>query len=79
MKSLNVSEAKTQFCNLVKQAQKGESTLICQRNIPVAMLLPHVPEPKHHTRIGWAKSDNIQILCDLTEPALPESSWSMMQ
>jgi antitoxin (DNA-binding transcriptional repressor) of toxin-antitoxin stability system len=79
MKVMNVSEAKAQFCSLVQQAQKGESTLICQRNIPVATLQPHAPQIQHQTQIGWAKGDDVQILGDLTEPALPESDWSMMQ
>lgn len=82
MKSWNVAEAKTRFSSLVDEAEEGATIVICRRNIPVAKLTPHsekVPDKKHRTKIGWAKSSGIAIHGDLSEPALPESAWDMLR
>ena len=82
MKTCNVAEAKTRFSSLVDEAEEGATIVICRRNIPVAKLTPHsekVPAKKHRTKIGWAKRSGVSINGDLTEPALPESAWDMLQ
>lgn len=82
MKTWNVAEAKTRFSSLVDEAEEGATIVICRRNIPVAKLTAHSengPAKRHRTKIGWAKNSGIAIHGDLTEPALPESAWDMLQ
>ena len=81
MDAMNVSEAKAKFASLVERAEKGEEIVLCRRNLPVAKIVPSSPpegEPRHHTRIGWAK-DSVRVHGDLNEPAIPESDWEMHQ
>lgn len=82
MKTLNVSEAKTQFSSVVDWVTQGETVLICKRNLPVAKItgLPvDGSKEKHHTVIGWAKGSGAKILSDLTEPVLAEGDWEMLK
>ena len=83
MMTLNVSEAKTHFSNVVDQVEKGETVLICKRNLPVAKIIAVDPivvsKRKHTTEIGWAKGTGAFIHADLTEPVLEEADWDMMK
>jgi len=83
MKLLNVSEAKTQFSSVVDRVERGETVLICKRNVPVAKMTAIEPvqdgKQKHHTVIGWAKGTGAVIHGDLTEPVLAEADWDMMK
>jgi len=80
MITYNVSEANAQFSKLMETVEAGETVTLCKRNKPVARVVPIEEEPvfkKHHTKIGWAKGQ-IKIHCDLTEPAIRESDWEML-
>jgi prevent-host-death family protein len=49
MKKINIYEAKTHLSALVDRVAKGETVLICRRNVPAAELRP-VPKPRRTRR-----------------------------
>lgn len=80
MKAVNIGEAKAGFSSLVEAAQRGETVLICKRNIPVAKLesaQSGETRTKHRTQIGWARGTGVRIHGDVTAPAIAESDWAM--
>lgn len=82
MTNLNVSEAKMHFSSVVEKVIAGETVFISKRNVPVAQIIPlptPPPSKRHRTQVGWAKATGVEILGDLTEPALPESAWNMLK
>lgn len=55
MIKVNIHQAKTHFSNLLNKLKKGETVVICNRNIPVAELRA-LPAPTTQPRpIGLAK------------------------
>lgn len=40
MHSVNIQDAKTHFSALIEAVERGESVIICKRNLPVAELKP---------------------------------------
>lgn len=80
MKAVNIGEAKAGFSGLVEAAQRGETVLICKRNIPVAKLeaaQSGETQMRHRTQIGWARGTGVRIHGDVTAPAIAESDWAM--
>jgi len=49
MKQVNIYEAKVNLSALVKRVARGETILICRRNVPAAELRP-VPKPRRTRR-----------------------------
>ena len=83
MNTLNLSEAKAHFSTIVNQVIAGDTILIRKRNVPVAQIIP-VPNKspakiRHRTLVGWAKDSGVEILGDLTEPAISKNDWDMLQ
>ena len=74
----NVGVVKEHFSAYVAKAEKGNSTLICRRNRPVAEIVPlkSVACP-NRTRLGSARG-SVTVSCDLTEPAMKASDWGML-
>jgi prevent-host-death family protein len=68
-KAVNTHEAKTQFSRLLKRVASGEEIVIATRGVPVARLVPMVPE-KSKRKLG-AYGDTIKIADDFDAP-LPE-------
>jgi prevent-host-death family protein len=55
MKMVNLYQAKAHLSALVDRVSKGETVLICRRNVPAAELRP-VPKPRRTRRpIGLVK------------------------
>ncbi len=83
MTTLNVSEAKAHFSTVVDQVIAGETVCISKRNVPVAQIIPLPVKPptpeRHRTQVGWAKHSGVEILGDLTEPAMPTHNWDMLK
>ena len=50
---VNISEAKTQLSNLVDRVYHGEKVVIAKNNLPIADLVPHVPEGKR--KLGFLR------------------------
>jgi len=52
MKSVNIHDAKTHLSKYLELVAKGETIILCRRNIPIAELKPIRPEGKR--RLGQA-------------------------
>jgi len=55
MIKLNVHEAKTHLSRYLQRLLRGESILLCKRNIPIAEIRPLPPHRKIKRPVGLAK------------------------
>ena len=55
MIKLNVHEAKTHLSRYLARLARGESILLCKRNIPIAEIRPIPPHRKTKRPVGLAK------------------------
>lgn len=55
MIKLNIHEAKTHLSRYLDRVAKGETIILCKRNVPIAEIRPIPPERKSKRRIGLAK------------------------
>jgi antitoxin (DNA-binding transcriptional repressor) of toxin-antitoxin stability system len=71
MIKLNIHEAKTHLSRYLARLARGESILLCKRNIPIAEIrpLPGARKPKRH--IGLAKG-KFNVPPEFFEPLPPE-------
>ncbi|MBK5102022.1 MAG: type II toxin-antitoxin system Phd/YefM family antitoxin [Desulfobacteraceae bacterium] len=68
---VNIHEAKTHLSRYLKRLAKGETILLCKRNIPVAEIRPLPSNRKSPRPIGLAKG-KFQIPPEFYEPLPPE-------
>ncbi len=67
---VNVNEAKTHLSRYLEQVEKGETVILCRRNVPIAEIRP-IPPPRSEKRpIGLAKG-TFEVPASFFEP-LPE-------
>ncbi len=52
---INVREAKTHLSRYLRRLEKGETILLCKRNVPVAEIRPLPRRPSKQRPIGLAK------------------------
>jgi antitoxin (DNA-binding transcriptional repressor) of toxin-antitoxin stability system len=57
MKKLNIHEAKTHLSRYLPLLEKGETILLCKRNIPIAEIRPLPAVRKRKRPIGLAKGE----------------------
>ena len=57
MKKLNIHEMKTHFSRYLPLLEKGETILLCKRNIPIAEIRPLPVVCKTKRLIGLAKGE----------------------
>ena len=71
MIKLNVHEAKTNLSKYLRRLAKGETIILCKRNIPIAEIraLPHRPERKRP--VGLAKG-TFNVPREFFQPLPPE-------
>ncbi len=75
---VNVGVVKEHFSAYVAKAERGEPTLVCRRNRPVAELVPVKQSPAvNRTQLGSA-AQSVVVNCDLTDPAMTSSDWNML-
>lgn len=55
MVRLNIHEAKTHFSRYLKRVEKGETIILCKRNVPVAEIRPWTDGPRKRRPIGLDK------------------------
>ena len=67
---LNVHEAKTHLSRYLERLAKGESILLCKRNVPIAEIRPLPAARKKKRPIGLAKG-TFEVPREFFEP-LPE-------
>jgi antitoxin (DNA-binding transcriptional repressor) of toxin-antitoxin stability system len=64
---LNIHEAKTHLSKYLKRLAKGETILLCKRNIPIAEIRPIPPVKKSQRPVGLAKGQ-FQVPPEFHEP-----------
>ncbi len=79
MKTTNIGELKNNLSKFISLVEQGEAVEVRKRNIPIARIVPYSVAPaKNRTKLGCGLG-TVKILCDLTEPMIPEDSWDMHQ
>lgn len=71
MQTVNIHEAKTHSSKLIEQIQRGGEIVIAKAGVPVARLLPYVPEQSGIKPPGGMKDQGFWIADDFDAP-LPE-------
>jgi prevent-host-death family protein len=73
MINLNINEIKTHFSSFLEKVRKGETVIVCKRNVPIAEIKPIVALPNKKRPIGLAGKEypGFQISDDFFEP-LPD-------
>ena len=54
MISLNINEIKTHFSSFLAKVSKGETVIVCKRNVPIAEIKPIAALPNKKRPIGLA-------------------------
>lgn len=67
MIKLNIHEAKTHLSRYLGRLARGESILLCKRNVPIAEIRPILPGRKTKRPVGLAKG-KVKIPPDFFEP-----------
>ena len=73
MINLNINEIKTHFSSYLSKVSKGETIIVCKRNVPVAEIKPIKTLPDKKRPIGLAGKEypDFQISDTFFEP-LPD-------
>ena len=73
MISLNINEIKTHFSSFLAKVSKGETVIVCRRNVPIAEIRPIAAPPNKKRPIGLAGKEypDFQISDAFFEP-LPD-------
>jgi len=75
----NIAQVKEHLSAYVAMAEQGKTVVVCRRNRPVAELVAAGDVvARNKTQLGSA-AGSVQVACDLTEPAMAEGDWSMLQ
>ena len=64
---LNIHESKTHLSRYLRKLARGETILLCKRNIPIAEIRPLPPQRKAKRPIGLAKG-KLKVSPDFFEP-----------
>ncbi|HTN70648.1 MAG TPA: type II toxin-antitoxin system Phd/YefM family antitoxin [Methylomirabilota bacterium] len=68
---LNIHEAKTHLSRYLGKLARGETILLCKRNVPIAEIRPLPPRRKAKRPIGLAKG-KLKVPPGFFEPLPPE-------
>jgi prevent-host-death family protein len=78
MTTANIAELKNHLSEYLRIVEKGEQVEIAKRNIPFAVISPLPKERRNKTKLGSARG-SVQVLCDLTQPAMDDDEWEMLK
>jgi len=67
---LNIHEAKTHLSRYLEELARGETIILCKRNIPIAEIRPIRPCREYKRPVGLAKGE-FEVTHEFFEP-LPE-------
>jgi len=70
MIKLNIHEAKTHLSRYLEELARGETIILCKRNIPIAEIRPIRSRRENNRPIGLAKGE-FEVTSEFFEP-LPE-------
>jgi prevent-host-death family protein len=51
----NIHDAKTHFSKYLEKVAKGQTVVVCKRNVPIAEIRPFTPKPKRNALLGIDK------------------------
>ena len=68
MRSINLSDAKSQFSRLIEDVQRGEEIVIVRAGCPVARLVPIARQPDESPRRPGLLRGRIEISDDFDAP-----------
>ena len=71
MIKLNIHDAKTNLSKYLSRLAKGETIILCKRNVPIAEIRPISPERRSKRRMGLAKG-KFNVPPEFFEPLPPE-------
>ncbi len=71
MVKLNIHEAKTHLSRYLGRLAKGESILLCKRNVPIAEIRPLLSSRKTKRPVGLAK-EKFKVPPSFFEPLPPD-------
>ena len=75
----NIAQIKEHLSAYVTMAEQGRTVLVCRRNKPVAELIPAGDTVlRNRTQLG-SDPGSVVVKCDLTESAIAETDWSIIQ
>ena len=57
MIKLNIHEAKTHLSRYLERLRRGESTVLCKRNVPIAEIRPLPSERRSRRPVGLARGE----------------------
>ena len=78
MKTANIAELKNHLSDYLRLVENGEAVEVSKRNVPFARIVPLPGKPANKTRLGALKG-SVTINGDLTDPAIPENDWDMLE
>lgn len=71
MITINIHEAKAKLSEYLAAVEKGETVIVCRRNVPIAEIRP-VDSPRKQPRpLGLAPDKGVSLPAEFWEP-LPE-------
>ncbi len=71
MIKLNIHEAKTHLSRYLEELAKGETIILCKRNIPIAEIRPIRPRREYQRPTGLAKGE-FEVTSEFFEPMSEE-------
>ena len=71
MIKINIHEAKTHLSRYLKRLARGETIILCKRNVPIAEIRPIPQDRKAKRPIGLARG-KLRIPPEFFEPLPPE-------
>ena len=78
MTTANIADLKNHLSEYLRIVEKGEQVEIAKRNIPFAVISPLPKEGRNRTKLGSARG-SVQVLSDLTQPAMENDEWEMLK
>jgi prevent-host-death family protein len=78
MQKANIAEFKSHLSQYMSLVEAGEEVEICKRNVPFARVVPLQMARKNQTQLG-SDLNSVEVKADLTEPAMPEEDWVMLE
>jgi antitoxin (DNA-binding transcriptional repressor) of toxin-antitoxin stability system len=78
MKKANIATVRKRQKEVLDYVATGKTVVIYRRDVPIARIVPPKKRKKNRTQLGCGRGTG-EILCDLTEPLIPESDWEMFK
>jgi prevent-host-death family protein len=76
--NVNIADLKDHLSHFLALVEQGGEVAICKRNIPIARIVPVAARHENRTVLG-SDPGSVAVRGDLTEPAMPESDWGMLE